>query len=97
MAWNIRKEVSKMKSTGIVRKIDGLGRIVIPMELRRTMGLEVKDPIEIFVDGNSIVLRMYRPGCEFCSNKDNLIKFEGRNVCASCIDKMSSKAKGESK
>lgn len=49
-----------MKSTGIVRKIDELGRIVIPMEIRRNLGLEEKDPIEIFVDGDSIILKSYQ-------------------------------------
>ena len=60
-----------MKSTGIVRKVDELGRIVLPVELRRTMDIAEKDPLEIYVDGNSIVLRKYRPSCIFCdSTKD---------------------------
>lgn len=84
-----------MKSTGIVRKIDNLGRVVLPMELRRVMKLEVKDPIEIFVDGENIVLRPYRPGCEFCPATSNLIDYEGRKVCMECIEKMASKAKGD--
>ncbi len=60
-----------MKSTGIVRKVDELGRIVLPVELRRTMDIAEKDALEIYVDGNSIVLRKYRPSCIFCdSTKD---------------------------
>ena len=60
-----------MKSTGIVRKVDELGRIVLPVELRRTMDIVEKDALEIYVDGNSIVLRKYRPSCIFCdSTKD---------------------------
>ena len=55
-----------MKSTGIVRKVDELGRIVLPIELRRTLGIEEKDRIEIFVDGESIILRKYQPACIFC-------------------------------
>ena len=58
-----------MKSTGIVRKVDELGRIVLPVELRRTMDIAEKDPLEIYVDGNSIVLRKYRPSCIFCDSK----------------------------
>ena len=57
-----------MKSTGIVRKVDELGRIVLPIELRRTLGIEEKDRIEIFVDGESIILRKYQPACIFCDN-----------------------------
>lgn len=54
-----------MKSTGIVRKVDELGRIVIPMELRKSLGISEKDPMEIFVDGDQIILRKYAPGCVF--------------------------------
>lgn len=54
-----------MKATGIVRKVDELGRIVIPIELRRTMGIDIKDPLEIFVDGEKIILRKYEPTCIF--------------------------------
>ena len=57
-----------MKSTGIVRKVDELGRIVLPIELRRTMGIEVKDALEIYVDGDHIVLKKYEPSCVFCGN-----------------------------
>lgn len=77
-----------MKSTGIVRKIDALGRVVLPIELRRVMGLDIKDPIEIFVHNETIVLRAYRPGCEFCTATDNLVDYEGRKVCKGCIEKM---------
>ena len=52
-----------MKATGIVRKVDELGRIVLPIELRRTLGIEIKDPLEIFVDGESIMLKPYKPAC----------------------------------
>ena len=67
-----------MKSTGIVRKVDELGRIVLPIELRRTMGIDVKDSLEIYVDGDSIILRKYEPSCIFCGN------FKGKNVCSTC-------------
>ena len=68
-----------MKSTGIVRKVDELGRIVLPIELRRTLGIEEKDRIEIFVDGESIILRKYQPACIFCDNAKDIINYKGKN------------------
>lgn len=73
-----------MKSTGIVRKTDDLGRIVLPIELRRTLDIEVKDPLEIFVDGDSIVLRKYTPCCIFCGSDKNVEEFREKPVCAAC-------------
>ncbi len=67
-----------MKSTGIVRKVDELGRIVLPIELRRTLGIEEKDRIEIFVDGESIILRKYQPACIFCDNAKDIINYKAR-------------------
>ena len=64
-----------MKSTGIVRKVDELGRIVLPIELRRTLDIAEKDAIEIYVDGESIILKKYEPTCIFCG--------DGRNVGSS--------------
>ena len=66
-----------MKSTGIVRKVDELGRIVLPIELSRTLGIEEKDRIEIFVDGESIILRKYQPACIFCDNAKDIINYKG--------------------
>ncbi|HBP64863.1 MAG TPA: AbrB family transcriptional regulator, partial [Desulfosporosinus sp.] len=57
-----------MKSTGIVRKVDELGRIVLPMELRRTLGIAEKDAMEIYVDQEKIILKKYEPACVFCGN-----------------------------
>lgn len=79
-----------MKDTGIVRKIDDLGRIVLPIELRRTLNINVKDSVAIFVDGESIVLRKYEPACVFCGNADNVINIKGKNVCRNCIEEMKS-------
>ena len=73
-----------MKSTGIVRKIDELGRVVLPMELRRTLNLNIKDSIEIFVEGESIILKKYEPCCIFCGEATNVENFKGKNVCAKC-------------
>lgn len=79
-----------MKSTGIVRKVDELGRIVVPMELRKTMDIKEKDPIEIFTDGDSIILRKYTDSCIFCGNADDVRRFEGKIVCKDCLDKLKS-------
>lgn len=73
-----------MKSTGIVRKIDELGRVVLPMELRRNLNLNIKDSIEIYVEGESIILKKYEPCCTFCGEVTNITQFKGKNVCDKC-------------
>lgn len=78
-----------MKSTGIIRKIDTLGRIVLPIELRRHMNIATGDDVEIFVDGGKIVLEKYDPTCIFCGSKDNLSDYEEKCVCKACIEKLS--------
>lgn len=78
-----------MKSTGIVRKVDELGRIVLPIELRRTLDIAEKDSLEIYVDGPTIVLRKYQPACIFCEDAKNVISFRGKNVCTKCIKSLS--------
>ena len=69
-----------MKSTGIVRRVDELGRVVIPIELRNKFDIQVKDPIEIFVDGSSIVLKKYEPNCIFCGNSKKLVDYQGKLI-----------------
>jgi len=73
-----------MKSTGVVRQLDTLGRIVLPIELRRSMDLNVKDSVEIFVDGDSIVLKKQQKGCVFCGGARGLADYRGKSVCADC-------------
>jgi transcriptional pleiotropic regulator of transition state genes len=80
-----------MKTTGIVRKIDDLGRMVIPVELRKTMNINKKDPMEIFVDGDKVILRKYEPACIFCGSADDVIEYEGRTICGSCKEKIANK------
>lgn len=80
-----------MKSTGIVRKVDELGRIVLPIEMRRTLDIAERDALEIFVDGDSIILRKYQPACIFCENTKDIINFKGKNVCPECISKLREK------
>lgn len=77
-----------MKSTGIVRPVDSLGRVVLPIELRRIMGIECKDSIEIFVDDQYIVLKKYQPSCIFCNSMDDIINYKGKLVCKECVEKM---------
>ena len=73
-----------MKATGIVRKVDELGRIVLPIELRRTLNIEIKDPLEIYVDGESIMLKKYQPACIFCGSAEDVVNYQGRNICGAC-------------
>lgn len=83
-----------MKSTGIVRKVDELGRIVLPVELRRTLSIEEKDPVEIFVDGDTIVLRKYQPGCVACGTIENLITVDGTTICHKCAERLYEAVRG---
>lgn len=77
-----------MKATGIVRKVDELGRIVIPKELCRTHRIESGTPLEIYTDGEDIILRKYLPGCVFCGGLKNLRTFMDKNVCHQCAGKI---------
>ena len=78
-----------MKSTGIVRKVDELGRVVIPIEIRNKFDIAEKDPIEIYVDGSSIILKKYEPNCIFCGKPKNLIAYKDKLVCSKCAQKLS--------
>ncbi|HSL94245.1 MAG TPA: AbrB/MazE/SpoVT family DNA-binding domain-containing protein [Bacillota bacterium] len=82
-----------MKSTGIVRKVDELGRIVIPIELRRTLGIEEKDSLEIYVDSEKIILKKYEPACIFCQNADDIIVHGGKRICQECLRELATKVK----
>jgi transcriptional pleiotropic regulator of transition state genes len=73
-----------MKSTGIIRKVDDLGRIVLPVELRRSLGIEERDPLEIFVEEDQIILRKSSVVCVFCGTEDNVSDFKGKGICDSC-------------
>ena len=69
-----------MKATGIVRKVDELGRIVLPIELRRTLNIEEKDSLEIFVDGSSVILQKYEPSCIFCGYATHVTAYKAKNI-----------------
>lgn len=77
-----------VKSTGIVRKVDELGRIVLPVELRRTMDIAEKDALEIYVDGNHVILKKYEPTCIFCGDAADVVYFKGRNICKNCLEEL---------
>ena len=77
-----------MKSTGMVRKVDELGRIVLPAEIRKSMDIKIRDSLEIFTDGNRIVLQKYQPFCSFCNDADNVVYFGDKRVCRTCIEKI---------
>lgn len=81
---------SILKSTGIVRKVDELGRIVLPKELRSTLNIQEKDPLEIFVEDSDIILRKYQPACIFCNSLVNITTYRGHNICQNCLKKLAS-------
>ncbi len=77
-----------MKATGIVRNLDNLGRVTLPIELRRSLDLDIKDPVEIFVDGDKIVLQKYEPSDVFTGNQEDLIEYEGKMVSKATINEL---------
>lgn len=80
-----------LKSTGVVRKVDELGRVVIPVELRRTMGISEKDALEIFTDDEKIILKKYSPGCIFCGQIEGITNYKGKYLCDDCIQEIQGK------
>ena len=92
--------MSKLKATGIVRKIDNLGRIVIPIEIRNTLGVtsgedKDNDAFEIYVSDDTIVLKKYQPGCHFCGSMEDLVEYHDERVCKSCAENLTAKHHGE--
>ena len=77
-----------MKSTGIIRQIDELGRFVLPIEIRRTLGINIKDSLEIYTDNDRIILRKHSPACLFCDGTEDIRVFEGKRVCRECLNKL---------
>ena len=80
-----------MKSTGIVRKIDDLGRIVLPIEQRRILEIGDRDSLEIFIEDNMLILKKYQPACIFCGNAKDVMTFKRRNICPNCIHEINTK------
>ena len=77
-----------MKSTGIVRKVDELGRIVLTIEMRRTLDIGEKDALEIYVEGSSVILKKYKPSCVFCDATKDITVFKGKNICPKCLKEL---------
>ena len=77
-----------MKATGIVRPVDPLGRVVIPVELRRTLNIKTADSLEVFVDGDFIMLKKYEPACIFCGDAKDVENIRGKNVCRKCLEEL---------
>ena len=80
-----------MKATGIVRKLDPLGRLVIPKETRRLFNLNGRDPVEIFTDGDKIIIKKYNPGCQCCGNMENIKEYKGIKICKKCLNELNNK------
>ncbi|MBQ2941384.1 MAG: AbrB/MazE/SpoVT family DNA-binding domain-containing protein [Clostridia bacterium] len=78
-----------MKSTGIVREIDALGRIVLPKSIRKVYNLKERDGVEIFTEGDMIILKKYAPFCVFCGEQENLTLYKEKNICKKCITEIS--------
>ncbi len=77
-----------MKATGMTRQVDELGRFVLPIEIRRSLGIKEKDTLEIFIDGDGIVLKKYEPACIFCNSADDVVYYEGKRICGACLAKL---------
>ena len=77
-----------MKSTGIVRPVDSLGRVVLPIELRRILDIDKDTSLEVYVDEDRIILKKYQPSCVFCDSMDNIMTYKGYNMCQNCMKKL---------
>ena len=77
-----------MKATGIVRRVDQLGRIVIPKELRDVLDIAHNDCLEIFTEGSNIIFKKYSPACVFCGEYNKIEQFKGKNICSKCIKEL---------
>lgn len=88
-SWNHRKGLARLKSTGIIRKVDELGRVVLPAEIRRMLDIAERDELEIYMDNDQIVLKKFEPSCVFCSSSSGLVRYRGKNVCQNCAKEIS--------
>lgn len=82
------KGVVLMKDTGVVRKIDPLGRLVIPIEVRRELGLNENEPVEMYVENKRVIIEKYNPSCLICGETENVKKINEKSICDSCINKI---------
>jgi transcriptional pleiotropic regulator of transition state genes len=77
-----------MKPADCICKIDKLGRVLIPKTLRKKLDLRVDDPIEVFTDNDSIVLKKYRKRCVLCGSDDEVVEFREKHICRECLDEL---------
>lgn len=77
-----------MRQKGITRDVDKLGRIVIPKSFRKTLNIDIKDKLEIYTEGDTIIMKKYAPFCIFCGSEENIKDFGGKKICAECIEKI---------
>ncbi len=77
-----------MKSTGIVRRVDGLGRIVLPIELRRVFDLDISDAVEIYTEDDKIILKKFQRSCVFCTSGEDIVEYKGKSVCSKCMEEL---------
>lgn len=77
-----------MKATGFIRIIDEVGRITLPIDIRNALGIDNRDALELFTEGNTIILRKYEPACIFCGETKNVTMFKNKQVCANCLAEM---------
>jgi len=89
LKYKLLRRIWIMKSTGIIRRMDELGRVVIPIEIRNQFNIAEKDPMEIYVDGSSIILKKFEPNCIFCGNTKNLLEYNDKLICEKCKNKIS--------
>lgn len=78
-----------MKEIGIVRKLDSLGRIVVPVEMRKKLNIELHDSLEIYSEGDAIVLKKYEEQCVFCGRTDEVSRYKGKLICSACLKELS--------
>jgi len=80
--------VNILKSTGIVRNVDDLGRVVLPIEMRKTMNIDPKDPVEIYVEEGRIIFKKYESGCHFCGSLEGNEYYKEKLVCKTCVEEL---------
>lgn len=77
-----------MKSTGILKSVDELGRIVLPKKMRENLDIDIRDEVELFVEGDRIILQKYMPACIFCGAEQNIVFFNGKRLCMACLESL---------
>lgn len=76
----------QMKTTGIVKKIDQLGRVVVPREIRRSLMLEESDPVEMYLENGAVIIKPYKPNCIICGGADDIVLYKTKKICSDCVE-----------